>query len=52
MHCLDMSTFPKIAGVAQSGVQAVHMTESLKPDIVIIDLGMPDMGGFEASLRV
>jgi DNA-binding NarL/FixJ family response regulator len=42
----------EIVGVAYDGRQAVHLMESLRPDILIIDLSMPEMNGFEASLRI
>ncbi len=42
----------EIAGAAYTGLQAIQMAGSLNPDIIVIDLGMPEMGGFEASLRI
>ena len=38
----------EIAGEAESGLQAVERYKTLKPDLVTMDIVMPDMGGIEA----
>lgn len=37
-----------VAGEAANGVQAVEMYRKLKPDLVTMDIVMPDMGGIDA----
>ena len=37
---------------AESGVQAVTLTEEFIPDVVLMDLIMPEMDGIEATRRV
>lgn len=37
-----------IAGEAESGLQAVERYKALKPDLVTMDIVMPDMGGIDA----
>lgn len=37
----------KIVGKAKNGVEAVDLFRSLKPDIVTMDLTMPEMDGLE-----
>jgi DNA-binding NarL/FixJ family response regulator len=37
-----------VIGEARDGVEAVHSVESLKPDLVLLDLSMPHMDGMEA----
>ncbi len=42
----------KVVGEAGSGEEAIPLCESLAPDIVLMDLLMPGMGGVEATRRV
>jgi DNA-binding NarL/FixJ family response regulator len=39
----------EIAGEAKDGLEAVEQTGKLKPDIVLMDLDMPNMNGIEAT---
>ncbi|MFC0189603.1 response regulator [Fictibacillus aquaticus] len=38
-----------VIGEACNGKEAVHMTEQLQPDLVLMDISMPEMNGFEAT---
>jgi two-component system chemotaxis response regulator CheY len=42
----------EIVGEAESGVQAVEKYRELKPDLVTMDIVMPDMGGIEAVREI
>jgi DNA-binding NarL/FixJ family response regulator len=42
----------QICGEAVTGREAVSKTEELKPDIVILDISMPDLNGVEAARRI
>ncbi len=37
----------RVVGEAEDGVQALEMIENLRPDVVVIDLMMPKLGGLE-----
>ena len=42
----------EIVGEAESGLQAVQKYRELKPDLVTMDIVMPDMGGIEAVREI
>jgi two-component system chemotaxis response regulator CheY len=42
----------EIVGEAESGLQAVQKYRDLKPDLVTMDIVMPDMGGIEAVREI
>ena len=42
----------QVVGEAASGQEAVRLVESLIPDVVLMDLVMPQMDGVEATRRV
>jgi two-component system response regulator NreC len=42
----------EIVGEAQDGASAVEMTSDLQPNVVLMDIGMPGMSGFEATRHI
>jgi DNA-binding NarL/FixJ family response regulator len=46
---VDSAAGLSVVGEASDGVQAVRQTRALKPDVVLMDIRMPVMGGLEAT---
>jgi two-component system chemotaxis response regulator CheY len=42
----------EVVGEAETGVQAIERYRDLKPDLVTMDIVMPDMGGIEAVREI
>jgi two-component system chemotaxis response regulator CheY len=42
----------EIVGQAESGLQAIERYKSLRPDLVTMDIVMPDMGGIDAVREI
>jgi DNA-binding NarL/FixJ family response regulator len=39
----------EVVGRAGNGLEAIERSESLRPDVVLMDLAMPEMGGLQAT---
>lgn len=42
----------EVVGIARTGAEAVMLASRLKPDLVIMDIRMPEMDGTEATSRI
>ena len=51
-HALNSSLGMEVIGSASNGAEAVAIAEGLRPDVVIMDVDMPIMGGLEATRRI
>jgi DNA-binding NarL/FixJ family response regulator len=42
----------EVCGEAENGSVAVEMVQNLRPDVILLDLSMPVMNGFDAARRI
>ncbi|MFA6145379.1 MAG: chemotaxis protein CheB [Sulfurimonas sp.] len=42
----------EVAGVAKDGEEAVAMVSKLKPDIILMDINMPRLNGYDAAQKI
>ncbi len=46
---LQFDQLIEVIGSARSGREAIELSQQLKPDVVIMDINMPDMDGITAT---
>ena len=49
---LDAESDLEVVGEAETGEDAIEQVKELEPDIVVMDLSMPGIGGMEATRRI
>jgi two-component system, NarL family, nitrate/nitrite response regulator NarL len=42
----------RVIGEATSGLEAVERAQELTPDVILLDIGLPGLNGFEAAQRI
>jgi len=42
----------EVVGEAENGLQAIERARELQPDVIVMDISMPVMGGIEATRRI
>jgi len=42
----------EVAGVARNGRELIELAEQIDPDVIVIDVGMPEINGIEAARRL
>lgn len=49
---LELEEEISVVGEAANGEEALDLSRKLKPDVVLMDVNMPGMGGIEATARI
>jgi two-component system, NarL family, response regulator NreC len=51
-HLLEAESDVTVVGEANNGLQAVQLTEKFRPNVLILDIMMPDLNGLEVLRQV
>jgi len=49
---LTLSTDVEIVGEAADGLEAIHQAEALQPEVILMDLEMPVLDGYQATAQI
>lgn len=52
VYLLSQDPVLQVVGTVGNGLEAVEQTEQLKPDVILMDVHMPRMNGYEATRQI
>ena len=51
-HILEDDPHIAVVGEASTGLQAIERCKELRPEVVVMDISMPELGGLEATAEI
>ena len=51
-HIIDQADGLEAAGTAKNGIEAIRLVQTLKPDLVTMDVQMPGMNGYDTARQI
>jgi two-component system nitrate/nitrite response regulator NarL len=51
-HVLSADADFEVIGEASGGTAAIDLAERLRPDVIVLDISMPDLPGLDAAVRI
>jgi len=49
LRMLQFDTTIEVVGTGRTGIEAIESAQKLKPDVIVMDINMPDMDGITAT---